>query len=181
MWKQVDIEEFWTWAERNQDILDFSRFEENALGMEPAWGKEKRKIDQRNRLMSTPKKCRWTVQEDALLTAMCEAGCYTHEDLQHAFQRTSSSIRRRIYDLALPRPLKSATVKWSEDDMHNLVQMIEAGYGHDYCAKTMKRSTQAVRGKIDWIRKKGLWERYAGRPLQASGHRSHEQGARTAP
>ena len=181
LWKQVDIEEFWEWAEKNQDILDFSRFDENALGMEPKWVKQKRKIDQRNRTMMTPKKCRWSPQEDALLIALCESGDKTHEDLQRVFQRTSSSIRRRIYDLALPRPLKSQTKKWTQNDMRQLVHMTESGYGHDWIAKTMNRSAQAVRGKIEWIDKKGLWEEYGGRPLQASGHRPNEQRAREAP
>ena len=180
-WKQVDIEEFWSWAEKNQDILDFSRFEENALGMEPDWAKWKRKIDQRNRTMMTPKKCPWSPQEDALLTVLCESGDKTHEDLQRVFQRTSSSIRRRIYDLALPRPLKSPTKKWTSNDLRQIVHMTESGYGHDWIAKTMNRSAQAVRGKLEWIEKKGLWEEYGGRPLQASGHRPDEQRARQAP
>lgn len=164
-WKQVNIDEFWAWAKKNQDILDFSRFEENRLGMEPTWVKKKRKIDQRNRTMTTPKKCRWSPEEDALLAAMCKSGRCTHEDLQRTFRRTSSSIRRRIYDLVLPRPIKCATVKWTPNDMRQLVEMVEAGYSHDWVAKTMNRSTQAVRGKIEWIKKKGLWEEYGGRPL----------------
>ena len=181
LWKQVDIEEFWTWAEKNKDVLDFSRFEENALGIEPAWVKQKRKIDQRNRLTTTPKKCRWSPQEDAVLASMCEAGKYTHEDLQKVFQRTSSSIRRRIYDLALPQPIKCRTVKWPVDDMKQLVRMTESGYNIDWIAKTMNRSAQAVRGKVEWIRKKGLWVEYGGRPLSASGHWPDEQCARQAP
>ena len=180
-WKQVDIDEFWEWAEANKDILDFSRFEEDSLGIEPTWVKQKRKIDQQNRTTSTPKKCRWSPQEDALLVMLCESGKHTHEDLQKIFQRTSSSIRRRIYDLALPRPPKGLPKKWREEDMRQLVAMIETGYGHDWIAKTMNRSAQAVRGKIDWIQKKGLWERYGGRSIQASGYRPHEQGARSAP
>ena len=177
----VSIDDFWRWANEHQDILDFSRFEENALGIEPDWAKRKRKIDQRNRTMMTPKKCPWSPQEDALLTVLCESGDKTHEDLQRVFQRTSSSIRRRIYDLALPRPLKSPTKKWTPNDLRQLVHMTESGYGHDWIAKTMNRSAQAVRGKLEWIEKKGLWEEYGGRPLQASGHRPDEQRARQAP
>ena len=42
----VYIHEWWIWAEKNRDLLDFSKFEENALGAEPAWVKEKRKLAQ---------------------------------------------------------------------------------------------------------------------------------------
>ena len=43
--KIVYLDEFWKWAEKNQDLLDFSRFEENVLGLEPEWAKRKRKLD----------------------------------------------------------------------------------------------------------------------------------------
>ena len=39
------MEEWWEWAEKNRDLLDFSIFEEKILGEEPAWAKEKRKHD----------------------------------------------------------------------------------------------------------------------------------------
>lgn len=39
--KVVYLKDFWEWAEKNQSFLDFSRFEENALGIEPLWAKEK--------------------------------------------------------------------------------------------------------------------------------------------
>ncbi len=44
-YKIVYIEDFWKWAEKNQDLLDFSKFEEHSLGKEPPWAKGKRKRD----------------------------------------------------------------------------------------------------------------------------------------
>lgn len=43
--KIVYLDEWWIWAEKNRDLLDFSKFEENSLGLEPDWVKEKRKHD----------------------------------------------------------------------------------------------------------------------------------------
>ena len=43
--KIVYLDEWWEWAEKNMDLLDFSKFEENIIGEEPAWGIEKRQHD----------------------------------------------------------------------------------------------------------------------------------------
>ena len=43
--KVVYLDEWWVWAEKNRDFLDFSKFEENLLGKEPQWVKEKRRHD----------------------------------------------------------------------------------------------------------------------------------------
>lgn len=41
----VDVNQFFKWAYPIRDKLNFSGFEENALGKEPAWVKEKRSAD----------------------------------------------------------------------------------------------------------------------------------------
>lgn len=163
--RMISITEFWKWAKKNQDKLDFSRFTENALGCEPKWVKQKRAIDRKNRSIRNWKKIPWSEQEDALLAFMCKSGMFSWNDLCNELKRSSQSIRRRIYDLYLPSPRKSQIVKWTEADMRQLVNLIDNGYSNDYCAITMQRSAQAVRGKLEWIKKKGLWEEYGGRPL----------------
>lgn len=39
----VNMDEFWKWAEEHKEAVKFARLEENALGLEPKWVKEKRK------------------------------------------------------------------------------------------------------------------------------------------
>lgn len=155
----IDIEEFWRWAQKHQSALDFSRFEENALGKEPAWVKEKRKVDRENRRIQHYKKCPWSPEEVAILRNMLEHEA-TYADLERALQRSSQAIRRKIYDLYLPRPKRSKQVAWTEDDMRTLVRLTNQGYSEDYCAKAMNRSCQAVRGRKEMMRKQGLWSKY---------------------
>ena len=155
----VDVEEFWRWSKKHQDILDFSRFEENALGKEPKWVKEKRRIDTENRRIQQMKKCPWSHEEVALLRDMLEHGA-TYQELERALLRSSGAIRRKIYDLYLPKPKRSKQVEWTDDDMRTLVRMVNQGYSQDYCAKQMNRSCQAIRGRIDRLRAHGLWSQY---------------------
>jgi len=42
---QIDIKDFWKWAEKNQQRFDSCRFEKGYLGAEPEWMKEKRRSD----------------------------------------------------------------------------------------------------------------------------------------
>lgn len=39
--KVINLDEFWKWAEKNRTIIDFSQLEENVLGKEPEWLKDK--------------------------------------------------------------------------------------------------------------------------------------------
>lgn len=175
--RMVEIDAFWRWAEAHQDNLDFSRFEENALGAEPDWVKVKRGIDRSNRGLIHRKKTAWTPWEVECLTAMLHASA-TYEDLTRALKRTSGSIRRKIYDLYLPKPRRSRQTPWPEDDLVRLARMSAAGCSIGLVARAMGRSPEAVRGKLCALKKEGQFDEYAGRPLPPPDHRKDEPGAR---
>lgn len=46
----IRIDDFWKWAEKHQDLLDFSNYELNMLGAEPSWVPVKRRRDFRAKL-----------------------------------------------------------------------------------------------------------------------------------
>lgn len=144
-WEMVRIRDFWNWAKQNQNELDFSRFDENALGLEPTWAKEKRNRDRQNRRLVLPKKTPWSHHEDALLKLKCEHGA-TWDEIENAFQRSGGAIRRRIYDLNLQKRVRSTS--WSSEDLEKLLQMREAGYSIDYIAKVLVRTSHSIRGKL---------------------------------
>ena len=156
MWKMVNIGKFWRWAEANRGKLDFSRFEENALGKEPAWAKAKRKEDALNRSLLHEKNNRaWSVEEVAALRQMVEGGA-GYAELSRALRRSTGAIRRKIHDLKLPKPKRAAEVPWTDGDLRRLTEMIGRGVSIERCAREMDRSPEAVRGKLEWMRKKGM-------------------------
>ena len=55
--EMVDMRKFWEWAEENKKQLNFAKFEKGALGKEPDWVDEKRKLDYKNPTKHS-KKCR---------------------------------------------------------------------------------------------------------------------------
>jgi hypothetical protein len=144
----VYIEDFWKWAEKNQDLLDFSRFEENALGKEPAWVKEKRKIDyQYSRRISTDP---WTPTEDAKLIRLLKQQKYGYQELSKILGRTSGAIQRRCCDLKIPdRPVKADNHnEWTDEELDTLSYMIKKGYRYPDIADRIGRSDKAIRGLV---------------------------------
>lgn len=147
-YKIVYIEEFWEWAEKYRNFLDFSKFEENALGKEAAWVKEKRKHDfeQSRKYITTP----WTIVDDKKLEKLLKDYKYSYAELSKILRRTNGAIQRRICDLGLKeRPIKANNhVKWTNDEFNKLVQLIGDGFGYEYMQDVIGKSAKAIRGSV---------------------------------
>ena len=159
----VDITHFWKWAKGHQELFDFSRFQENALGAEPDWVKQKRRVDRENARFTHTKKCRWTEYEINHLRFLLEQGT-TWKELEIEFRRSHGAIRRKIYDLYLPRPIsrrgKGNGTDWSDGELRTLVNLVNRGYCFEYCAEQLDRSASSVRGKVDYLKHNGKWSQY---------------------
>lgn len=144
----IYIDEFWKWAKKNRDLLDFSRFEKNVLGVEPEWVDEKRKHDfaKKQRYKTTP----WTPYEDAKLTRMVKMLKYSYDDISKELKRTCGAVERRLVDLGIKeRPVKAYNhTKWTDEEISLLIDLIVQGYGYEMIAERFKRSSKAIRGKI---------------------------------
>lgn len=144
----VYLEEWWEWAEKNRDFLDFSRFEENVLGVEPDWVKEKRKhdVEKAGKYVTTP----WTKTEDEKLRRLVAKQKYSYDELSKMMRRTNGAIQRRLCDLGVKdRPVKADNhIRWMEEDFRKLGELIKAGYGYDLIAENIGKSSKAVRGRV---------------------------------
>ncbi len=146
--KVVYIEDFWKWAEKNKDLLDFSKFEEYTLGKEPAWVKAKRKHDfeKNTKYIKTP----WTAAEDSRLRYLLEQYKYTYLDVSKMLRRTDGAIQKRIRDLGIKaRPLKADNhTMWTETEFALLEELIRAGYGYELISEKIGKSAKAIRGRV---------------------------------
>ncbi len=146
--KVVYVEEFWKWAENNKVFLDFSTFEENALGKEPNWVKQKRKHDfeKNQKYIKTP----WTTTEDEKLKKLLKDFKYSYDDLSKLLRRTDGAIQRRICSLGLKeRPIKADNhIKWTESEYETLYRLIDDGFGYEYMQDVIGKSAKAIRGRV---------------------------------
>lgn len=146
--KVVYIDEFWEWAEKNQDLLDFSNFEEYNLGAEPEWVKRKRKLDFET--SRKYKKTPWTKTEDKELKRLVLLHKYTYAEISKKICRTCGAIQKRLCDLGImDRPVRASNHNpWSDDDLQFLGELIKQGYNYDLIAEEIGRSSKAIRGLV---------------------------------
>ena len=155
--KVIDIDDFWKWAEQHKDIVDFSKMEENILGKEPEWVKEKRMIDKRERFNANP----WTQGEDRKLIQLLDRYEYTYNDLCKMMNRTEGAIKRRIITLGLiQRPIRNYDRHWTDEETEKLLTMKAKGHCWEEIGQALNRSGSAVRGKFERLQNPEYCKRY---------------------
>ena len=143
----VDIDDFWKWAEQHQDILDFAKFEEYALGGEPAWAKKKRSRDyQEQHRNARP----WSLDEDLRLRHMLEAQKFTLDEIAADLHRREGAIRRRMDTLGIrERPIRNPGKWWTQSELDTLLRMHKDGSSFEEIAARIGRSASACRGRYE--------------------------------
>lgn len=148
--RMVNIEEFWTFAEKNRRLFDFSRLEENVLGEEPAWVKVKRTEDFKRTFMVKPKNVHWTEAEERELLRLLRQYKYTYPEIAAKLNRSEGSIQRRIQDLGYKeRPIKADNhVQWTDEQLQALGRMMKDGCSYETMSAALGKSAKAIRGKV---------------------------------
>ena len=144
----VDIDDFWKWAKKHKWLLDFSRFETNALGKEPGWVPIKRRAD----IMAAKYKTSpWTKTEDDHLISLLNAYKYGYREISIKLYRTEGAIKRRIGDLGLKqRPIKADNhTPWTMEEIEIVFKLVEDGYKPQVIAEYVNRSALAIRGLLE--------------------------------
>jgi hypothetical protein len=144
----VYLEEFWKWAEQNKAFLDFSKFEENDLGIEPGWAKTKRRedVERARRYITTP----WSTLEDDELKHLLKQHKYTFPEISKKLRRTEGAVQRRINDLGLKeRPVKVENhTLWTDEEYTLLTEMIKSGSAYESMSEQLGKSTKAIRRRV---------------------------------
>lgn len=146
--KGVYLDEFWKWAEKNRSYLDFSNMELNALGEEPAWVTEQRKLDTTSHAQRT--KEIWTKQEDDRLAYLLRLQRHSYAEIAQMMSRTEGSIARRCSKLGIKDrpPRQPAHTPWEEWQTAALADGIRAGESYPQISARIGKSEKAVRGMV---------------------------------
>lgn len=153
--KVLYFEDWWDWAEMNRTIIDFSRLQPLALGEEPLWLQEQRRVDfeMRQQFKKTP----WEKSEDLLLVQLLESYKYSYREISLRLQRTEGAIKRRVIDLNIKaRPVKMSNHNpWAKYEEDKLKELYQQGHRPSTMANYIDRSAQAISGKIERMIKEG--------------------------
>ena len=150
--KMVVVDEFWKWAYKNQDKLDFSRMEHNSLGKEPEWARKKIDRDIREKRMYNRNR-KWTKDDESLLLGYLRMGL-TNIEISKRLKRTGSSIDAKIRRMnTYYRPDMQEVKKWTEAEEVKLIEMIEDGRKLDDIAYTLNRTSKSIKSKVNRMKK----------------------------
>ena len=161
----VDIDEFWEWAEKHKDVVDFHSIPEGVFGAEPDWVREARHASYLEKVTNvTP----WSKTDDDKLIYLLKQYRYTYNDLCVRLNRTEGAIKRRITTLGLIyRPVRNYTRHWQDEEVVTLLKMRAAGYGWEDIGRALKRSGSAVRGKYERLQNPEYCKRYYRRQRES--------------
>lgn len=149
----LEIDQFWKWAEKNQDRLNFKNLEHNAFGYEPEWAKKK--ID-KDRKLNKQKDKVWTEEEKERLVRLLKNGLDIFR-ISRELNRSQQAIMSQIIRMDIKyRPKYIDSRKWTDDEKKLLIQMKEKDYSIEEIAEAIGKTTGAVRikymrivGKVD--------------------------------
>ena len=148
--RMVDIGEFWSFAERNRHLFDFSRMEPYALGAEPEWVASKRSEDFKRRQAVKPHNAAWTAAEDRELLRLLRQFKYTYPEIAERLRRSEGAIQRRVLDLGIKeRPIKADNhILWTDEELNTVAKMIKAGSNYENISRVVGKSAKAIRGRV---------------------------------
>lgn len=153
IFKDIDLHFFWKWAEKNKRLVNFAKWEEGALGIEPKWVKEKRNADLMNPSFKNWNR-HWTKEEDNLLIQKTKSCRYTYRKLSEEFNRTECAIKRRLLSLGCkyrPVPLEN-NIKWTEEENKKMLEMYDKGYSTMSIAKILNKTQLSISDRVKKLR-----------------------------
>lgn len=139
--KVIEIEKFWSWAEKNKEKLNFSKLEKFILGKEPKWVDEKRLYDSKI-IVRKP----WTLKEEMELRQLAKK--HTKKEIAVILNRTLYSIRRRCNILKITTVVKIPKKKWTSEEYNLLLQKIREGYNYKQLIVLLNKNENQLRKKL---------------------------------
>lgn len=148
--KYITYDNWWKWAERNKEKIDFRDLERLSMGPEPKWVNEQRKQDEYD-LKKQKYGAEWTVFEVVELKRMLQTYSFTVYEIAERFNRTPVAISAKIKKLGIllrPVPKEGSRKRWTVEETLILSDMLLNDKSIYEIAERLNKSTGAVYRKI---------------------------------
>ncbi|WP_300347591.1 hypothetical protein [Clostridium sp.] len=137
----IKISDFWNWAEKNKENINFYFIEKNILGKEPKWVNERRKIGRAN----AKRFKKWTNKEDEILKMLLRKE--TYEEIGERLGRSKGSVKARVKFLGLTR----LRIEWEDKEIKLLRELNVKGLKAKEISNILARSQGNVYSKLKII------------------------------
>lgn len=151
----VDLNDFFEWYKSHLRIIGLWAYN-GQFPNAPEWFNEKARADKRAYVYMERRK--WTEDEDNALKQMI-AERKNYFEISTALKRTGPAIKRRCYDLKIPKPKRLASRLWTESEMKQLKTLWLRGYEPCIIAEEIGRGDRQIISMLER-------NRYFGTPPQ---------------
>lgn len=118
----IKIDDFWDFAFKNNEIIDFSKIEKNILGLEPDWVDTFRKRDFKKKVSLHGKK--WTKSEVEEAKRLFKKGL-SYKEIAVRINRSYNGVRTKLERLGYKT---KTSLPWREEEIVILKDMVKKGY-----------------------------------------------------
>jgi predicted transcriptional regulator len=158
----ISVDDFWKWAKKNKEKINFFKIDPLLLLPEPVWVKEERQRDYH----CIPKRqaAIWSDEEDKRLISLLN-GNYTQKEIGEFLNRSENAVQRRVSRLRekgiIPR--KKISLRWTRKEVRMFLDLESMGLSDDEIAYELGRERIHIVDKRRNMRKYGD---YQGRKRQ---------------
>lgn len=142
--KVIYIEDFWKWADKNRQFVDWNKVKKNSIENEPEWVEKLRK-NQKSKFSSV----KWTKKEENELLKLIFQYKYTYKQISEKLNRSEGAILRKLIDLKIKaRPLRKPahSRNYNDKDLEYIKKSILEGKIYRQMTEHVGKSEKAIRG-----------------------------------
>lgn len=156
----VYASEMWQWLEKNRRVISFARFEENILGAEPAWVKEKRRIDIDEALNGKKggHNASWEPWEDEKLRRMLKNGTTMRNAAKELRKKERALIVRRSLLGIDEHFIREPARPWTDSDVETLLECYEKGMSWRQIGNILDRGAWTCEQKYKKLQNPGYFQ-----------------------
>lgn len=152
---QIIIDDFWKWAEKHKELVNFAKIERHMLLPEPEWFLAEREKDK----IEIPKQYnqKWNKYEDSKLLNYLKMGL-NYDEIAEKMNRTARAIVRRKERLVSKEVMQKTKHQklWKESEIEQLIKLKEQGATYKEIANELNRTLDSVRGQARKLRRENV-------------------------
>lgn len=154
--------DFWEWADKNRNRINFSKIEPKILLPEPEWFEEQRKKDYHE--IPRRRKAVWSKQEEAKLIDLFKIN-YSISAIAEELGRSEHAIQRKISKLRSSGQMLRCCIqiKWTDKEIAMMLELEEQGLTDKEIACELGREKDHIVRKRQLMRKHGQYQGYKNR------------------
>lgn len=159
--RAVYLPELWPWLYENRRKINLANFEENIFGEEPAWVKEKRRIDVDEALNGKRggHNASWEAWEDEKFRRLMKKGVTIRDAAKELRKKERALIVRRKVLGIEEHFIRLPARRWTDEDVETLLTCVDKGMSWRQIGDILDRGEWACENKYEKLQNPGYFNK----------------------